>query len=91
MLYSRIVADGRVAGEPLAAVDVGVVSRVRGLLVDSGVLSEDTATALEQQVTDEIAEAATWAEAEPDAPPEAALLHTWAERAIPALAWMSSA
>ena len=67
------------------------IGRVRGLLVDSGVLSEDTATALEQQVTDEIAEAATWAEAEPDAPPEAALLHTWAERAIPALAWMSSA
>jgi 2-oxoisovalerate dehydrogenase E1 component alpha subunit len=66
------------------------IGRVRELLVDSGVLAEDAATALEQQVTEEVAEAAAWAEAQPDAPPEDALLHTWAERPVDAPAWMAT-
>src|SRR5260370_1848315 len=41
------------------------IGRVRGLLVESGVLSEQAAAALEQEVAEEIAEAATWAEAQP--------------------------
>jgi len=66
------------------------IARVRGLLVESGVLSDESATALENEVAEEVAEAATWAEAQPDAPPEAALLHTWAERPVAALAWMKA-
>jgi len=66
------------------------LGRVRGLLVESDVLSEQTATALEQEVAEEIADAAAWAEAQRDAPPEAALLHTWAERPVAPLAWMGT-
>src|SRR5438477_8275250 len=58
------------------------IARVRSLLLESGALSEEAATALETEVAEEVAEAATWAEAQPDAPPEAALLHTWAERPV---------
>ena len=67
------------------------IARVRGLLLDAGVLSEESATVLDNEVAEEVAEAATWAEAQPDAPPEAALLHTWAERPVAPLAWMGIA
>ncbi|HEY3057993.1 MAG TPA: thiamine pyrophosphate-dependent dehydrogenase E1 component subunit alpha [Chloroflexota bacterium] len=42
---------------------------------------------LEQQIGDEVAEAAAWAEAQPDAPPLDALRHTWAELDVAAPAW----
>jgi 2-oxoisovalerate dehydrogenase E1 component alpha subunit len=67
------------------------IGRVHRLLVESGVLSEATATGLEQEAAQEVADAAEWAEAQPDAPPEAALLHTWASRSVPRPAWMMSA
>jgi 2-oxoisovalerate dehydrogenase E1 component alpha subunit len=67
------------------------IGRARGLLVESGVLSEQAATALEGQVAEEVAEAATWAEAQPDAPPQDALLHTWADRPVATPAWMKTA
>jgi TPP-dependent pyruvate/acetoin dehydrogenase alpha subunit len=66
------------------------IGHVRRHLVDSGVLSEQAATTLEQEVAEEIAEAATWAEAQPEAPPETALLHTWASRPVASSAWMGS-
>jgi 2-oxoisovalerate dehydrogenase E1 component alpha subunit len=46
-------------------------------------------SSLEQDVSEEVAEAAAWAEAQPDAEPRDALLHTWADTPVPALAWMS--
>jgi TPP-dependent pyruvate/acetoin dehydrogenase alpha subunit len=67
------------------------IAHVRGLLVASGALSDEAATALETEVADEVAAAAAWAEAQPDAPPEAALQHTWASRPVAPLAWMSTA
>jgi 2-oxoisovalerate dehydrogenase E1 component alpha subunit len=67
------------------------IAHVRGLLVASGALSDEAATALETEVADEVAEAAAWAEAQPEAPPEAALQHTWATRPVAPLAWMSTA
>ena len=67
------------------------IGRLRALMVESGALSEEAALDLEREVAEEIAEAATWAEAQPDAPPEAALLHTWAERPVAAPAWMATA
>lgn len=67
------------------------IEHLRELLVESGVLSKEAATGLAQEVAAEVAEAARWAEAQPDAPPESALLHTWAERPVIALAWMKSA
>jgi 2-oxoisovalerate dehydrogenase E1 component alpha subunit len=67
------------------------IAHVRGLLVGSGVLSDEAATALENEVAEEVAEAATWAEVQPDAPPEAALLHTWAAGPVAPLAWMGTA
>ena len=42
---------------------------------------------MEQQIADEVAEAAVWAEAQPDAPPLEALRHTWAEFDVAAPAW----
>jgi 2-oxoisovalerate dehydrogenase E1 component alpha subunit len=64
------------------------IARVRELLLESGVLSEEAATALDQGVAEEVAEAAAWAEAQPEAPPEAALLHTWADRPVASPAWI---
>jgi 2-oxoisovalerate dehydrogenase E1 component alpha subunit len=66
------------------------IPRVRGLLVAAGVLSEKSAKALEQEVAAEVAEAAGWAESQPDAPPEHALQHTWADRPVPAESWMAT-
>jgi 2-oxoisovalerate dehydrogenase E1 component alpha subunit len=67
------------------------IVRLRAHLLASGALDEASATALETTVAADVAEASTWAEAQPDAEPADALLHTWAERLVPALSWMQSA
>jgi pyruvate dehydrogenase E1 component alpha subunit len=50
-------------------------------------VADEELTALEQSIASEVAEAAAWAEAEPDAAPLEALRHTWAEREAPLPAW----
>jgi TPP-dependent pyruvate/acetoin dehydrogenase alpha subunit len=67
------------------------IARLRAHLLASGALDEPAAAALESRVAADVAEATAWAEAQPDAPPPDALLHTWAERAVPAERWMQSA
>jgi 2-oxoisovalerate dehydrogenase E1 component alpha subunit len=64
--------------------------RLRVKLLESGALSEDGAATLESDVSQEVAEAAAWAEAQPDAQPEDVLLHTWAEGPVAAPAWMTA-
>ena len=64
------------------------IPRLRTHLLASGV-TESTVSALENEVVEEVAEAATWAEAQPDALPEDVLLHTWAEFAVAAPSWAS--
>jgi 2-oxoisovalerate dehydrogenase E1 component alpha subunit len=54
-------------------------------------LDEQVAVEIEQQVAGEVAEAAAWAEAQPDAEPLAALRHTWAEMDAALPAWAGSA
>jgi 2-oxoisovalerate dehydrogenase E1 component alpha subunit len=66
------------------------IARLRAALIARGTLSEESAAALEQTVQDEVSEAASWAEAQPDAEPEAVLEHTWAERSVAPLPWMTS-
>src|SRR5260370_7923622 len=56
------------------------LGRVRGLLLESGELTEEVATALEHAVAEEVAQAAAWAEAPPTPLPQAPLLHTYAAR-----------
>ena len=58
-------------------------------LIATGALSEEEAGALETSVADEVAEAAAWAEAQPEAAASDVLMHTWAGQAVRALAWMS--
>jgi TPP-dependent pyruvate/acetoin dehydrogenase alpha subunit len=65
------------------------IVRLRQHLIATGGLSEEQAAVLETMVADEVAEAAAWAEAQPDAAPSDVLVHTWADRPVPALAWMS--
>ena len=65
------------------------IVRLRTHLLDTGALSEKAAVALEAEVRDEVAQAAAWAEAQPDAEPPDVLRHTWADRPAPALTWMS--
>jgi 2-oxoisovalerate dehydrogenase E1 component alpha subunit len=67
------------------------IGRVRQLLVDSGALSDEAAASLERGIAEEVAEASAWAEAQPDAPPEDALLHTWASRPVAMPVWMQTA
>lgn len=43
---------------------------------------------IEREVSAEVAEAAAWAESEPDAAPESALEHTWSTGRVEALSWM---
>jgi 2-oxoisovalerate dehydrogenase E1 component alpha subunit len=64
------------------------IARLRAHLLASGALGPVAATTLETEVAEVVAEAALWAESQPDAPPEDALLHTWADRPVPALHWM---
>jgi len=65
------------------------IVRLRQHLIATGALSEEQAAGLEAQIGEEVAEAAAWAEAQPDAAPSDVLMHTWADRSVPALAWMS--
>jgi 2-oxoisovalerate dehydrogenase E1 component alpha subunit len=66
------------------------IVRLRAHLLASGALEETAASALEAGVAEEVAEAAAWAESQPDAAPLDALLHTWADRSVPALGWMQA-
>ncbi len=66
------------------------IGRLRAELVQRGALSADSADQLEREVGEEVAEAATWAEAQPDAQPDDALLHTWAEQPVAPLSWMTA-
>jgi 2-oxoisovalerate dehydrogenase E1 component subunit alpha len=66
------------------------IARLRGHLLGTGALQEPAAVALEAEVAEEVAEAATWAEAQPDADPEHVLAHTWANGPVEPLAWMKS-
>ena len=63
------------------------IARLRAHLLEWGALSAPSLKELEDQIAQEVAEAAEWAEAQPDAQPEDVLLHTWADTAVPALAW----
>jgi 2-oxoisovalerate dehydrogenase E1 component alpha subunit len=65
------------------------IVRLRTHLIDTGAMSEKTAGALEADVRDEVAQAAAWAEAQPDAEPADVLRHTWADRPALALSWMA--
>jgi len=51
-------------------------------------LDDDLAERLENEISETVAEAAAWAESQPDAAPEDVLLHTWAERPVDVLSWM---
>ena len=51
-------------------------------------LGATEAERIEAAVADVVAEAAEWAEAEPDAAPEDVLAHTWAERSVELPEWM---
>jgi len=64
------------------------IARLRDHLFQRRLLSEDAAEALEREVSEEVAEATAWAEGQPDTQPEDVLLHTWADRSVPALSWM---
>jgi TPP-dependent pyruvate/acetoin dehydrogenase alpha subunit len=63
------------------------IKRLRTHAIENGA-SESELTSIEQTVAEEVAEAAAWAEAQPDAPAEAVLQHTWADRAVIAPEWM---
>jgi TPP-dependent pyruvate/acetoin dehydrogenase alpha subunit len=64
------------------------IPRLRGHLLDSGALTDKTAATLEAKIGGQVAEAAEWAEGQPDAQPEDVLLHTWADGPVAALDWM---
>jgi 2-oxoisovalerate dehydrogenase E1 component alpha subunit len=66
------------------------IARLRTHLVESGALDEPAVAELEQRIANDVAEAATWAEAQPDAEPRDALRHTWAEVEVPLPAWAES-
>jgi TPP-dependent pyruvate/acetoin dehydrogenase alpha subunit len=55
---------------------------VRSRLLERRALSEADADRLAAEVAEEVAEAAARAEAAPDPEPEAALVHTWADRRV---------
>ena len=64
------------------------IPRLRGHLLESGALTDKTAATLEAEIGGQVAEAAEWAEGQPDAQPEDVLLHTWADGPVAALDWM---
>jgi TPP-dependent pyruvate/acetoin dehydrogenase alpha subunit len=67
------------------------LARLRAHLLEQGTLTLTGMETLEREVADEVAEAAAWAEAQPEAEPADVLLHTWADRPVSPLAWMTSA
>jgi 2-oxoisovalerate dehydrogenase E1 component subunit alpha len=64
------------------------IARLRAHLLRSGGHSEASVAKLEDEVSQAVAEAAAWAEAQPDAQPHDVLLHTWAGGTVRPLAWM---
>jgi TPP-dependent pyruvate/acetoin dehydrogenase alpha subunit len=64
---------------------------LRARLVRERAATQAELTALEQTISEEVAEAATWAEAQPDAAPHDVLRHTWADSDARVPAWASSA
>lgn len=64
------------------------IARLRGALLDGGA-SDGGLTDLETRVADEVAEAATWAEAQPEAQPDAVLDHTWSGTRVASQPWMA--
>ena len=67
------------------------ISRLRAALLERGALSEAAAETTEREVREDVAEAATWAEAQPEAEPAAVLDHTWAGQRVAPLDWMTIA
>jgi TPP-dependent pyruvate/acetoin dehydrogenase alpha subunit len=63
------------------------IARLRAHLLRTGALDEATAESLEAAVSQEVEDAARWAEAQPDAEPERVLLHTWSRGPVAAPAW----
>jgi TPP-dependent pyruvate/acetoin dehydrogenase alpha subunit len=58
------------------------IALLRQKLLEDGSIEESELARIEAEVADEVAEAAAWAEAQPDPEPEASLQHTWAERLV---------
>jgi 2-oxoisovalerate dehydrogenase E1 component alpha subunit len=77
---SREEVEGWRKHDPLA--------RLRRHLLESGGLDEASVEALETAVVEEVAEATTWAEAQPDPAPLDVLQHTWATRTVQPPPWM---
>jgi 2-oxoisovalerate dehydrogenase E1 component alpha subunit len=67
------------------------LGRLRAHLLEQGATSEDDVAMLERELREQVVDAAAWAEAQPDAQPEDALLHTWADREVAPLRWMTNA
>jgi 2-oxoisovalerate dehydrogenase E1 component alpha subunit len=65
------------------------VARLGSHLLQANVVSDADLEAIEARAREEVAEAAAWAEAQSDAEPGDALLHTWFDRPVTALGWMS--
>jgi 2-oxoisovalerate dehydrogenase E1 component alpha subunit len=65
------------------------IARLRAHLVGTDVPDADLVR-LETQVSQDIAEAAAWAEAQPDAAPDDVLDHTWSDQRVRALGWMGA-
>jgi 2-oxoisovalerate dehydrogenase E1 component alpha subunit len=65
------------------------IARLRAAMIGRGLLTEASAAALEHEVAEEVAQAAAWAESQPDAEPAEVLRHTWAESRVPAQPWMT--
>lgn len=63
------------------------IDRLRGYLVDHGTPPADL-DQLESRVADDIAEAATWAEGQPDPNAADVLQHTWADMPVTVPDWM---
>jgi 2-oxoisovalerate dehydrogenase E1 component alpha subunit len=66
------------------------IARLRTHLLESGGADSSALDRLEAEVAEEVAEASTWAEAQPDAQPEDVLRHTWAGGLVAAPDWMRS-
>jgi 2-oxoisovalerate dehydrogenase E1 component alpha subunit len=67
------------------------IGRLRAYLLEHATFSAADAEGLEGELRDQVAEAAGWAEAQPDAEPADVLRHTWADRPVEPLSWMSTA
>jgi 2-oxoisovalerate dehydrogenase E1 component alpha subunit len=65
------------------------IARLRTQLLQRDVASEAEAEKIERELRDEVTEAAAWAEAQPEAEPLDALVHTWADRRVAPLSWMT--